>query len=324
MSLRTLCAAFLLCCTFATFAGPGEDSLANQLKEYARFADSVNATLKYQTGKVTLPDGKVSLNVPVGFKFLNKEQSRFVLTDLWGNPKESVSDLEGMIFREESDPFAENSYAFIVSYENMGHVKDDDAADINYDEMMQQLQEEEKATNTERAKNGYETLHIIGWAQKPFYDAKNKVLHWAKEIKFGSSDEHTLNYEVRLLGRNGVLSLNAVSSMNELPAVKKDIPSILNIASFTEGNTYADFDPKVDEVAAWTIGGLVAGKVLLKAGFFAVILKFLAASWKFILLGLVAFGGVFKRFFSRKKKEELVPAVATNEPSPPANEPGQE
>ena len=37
----------------------------------------------------------------------------------------------------------------------------------------------------------------------------------------------------------------------------------------------ADFDSKIDNVAAWTIGGLVAGKVLAKAGFFAIILKFI-------------------------------------------------
>jgi hypothetical protein len=53
-------------------------------------------------------------------------------------------------------------------------------------------------------------------------------------------------------------------------------------------------------VAAWTIGGLVAGKVLAKAGFFALILKFI----KPILLVLIATGGGIWRFLGGRRKEK--------------------
>jgi uncharacterized membrane-anchored protein len=175
----------------------------------------------------------------------------------------------------------------------------------------------------------------VGWAQKPFYDKEKKVLHWAKELQFGDQEGvHTLNYEIRILGRHGILSLNAVCTMKELPLVKANIDKVLPMASFTEGNTYFDFDPKIDNVAAWTIGGLVAGKVLAKVGFFAIILKFLGAFWKFILLGLAALGGVFKKLFNRKKETttyentdavaaadttEEVPAIEAAAPQPENN-----
>jgi uncharacterized membrane-anchored protein len=76
------------------------------------------------------------------------------------------------------------------------------------------------------------------------------------------------------------------------------------MVNFTEGNRYSDFDSSTDNVAAWTIGGLVAGKVLAKAGLFAVILKFL----KFIIAGVVLAGGAIWRFISgrsKKKEEEM-------------------
>ena len=72
------------------------------------------------------------------------------------------------------------------------------------------------------------------------------------------------------------------------------------MASFEKGHTYNEFNPDVDEVAAWTIGGLVAGKVLAKAGLLAAILKF----WKLIAIGLVAAGSFVWRLIRGKKREQ--------------------
>ena len=81
----------------------------------------------------------------------------------------------------------------------------------------------------------------------------------------------------------------------------KDRDNILASVDFTSGNRYADFNPDIDEVAAYGIGGLIAGKILAKAGFFAVILKF----WKFIAIGAVAlFGGFRKKLFGGSKGED--------------------
>jgi uncharacterized membrane-anchored protein len=202
-----------------------------------------------------------------------------------------------MLFPADGGPFAEKSYAFIISFDAMGYVKDGDADDINYDDMLKEMQKEEVEENKTRAQQGYVPIHIVGWATKPFYDKDKKVLHWAKNLKFGDEQSNTLNYDVRILGRKGVLSMNAVATMSELDLVKKDIDKVLQIPSFTEGNMYKDFDSNVDNVAAWTVGGLVAGKMLMKVGFFA---KF----WKFILIGLVAVGAGVKKLFGKKSSGE--------------------
>lgn len=289
----------LTCC--ALYAGE-EDSLKLAREKVQQYIDSVNNALKYETGVISLPNGIAKLNIPQGFKYLNAQQSKFVISDLWGNPPRT--DIEGMIFPESGNPFSDSSYAFIISYDPMGFVKDEDADDIDYDEMLQAMKKEEPAENLERQKQGYPPIHMVGWAQKPFYDKQNKVLHWAKELRFGTDAEvNTLNYDIRILGRKGILSMNAVGTMQELPLVKKDIDKVMHMASFTEGNTYKDFDPKVDQVAAWTIGGLVAGKVLAKAGAFV----FLAKFWKLIVIGFVALGGFLVKLFKRKKGEEPTP-----------------
>jgi Uncharacterized membrane-anchored protein conserved in bacteria len=143
----------------------------------------------------------------------------------------------------------DNSWAFIITYEQMGYVEDDDADDIDYDELLETLQTDATAENEARVKEGYQTIQIVGWASKPYYDSEKKVLHWAKEIKFGDNELNTLNYNVRVLGRKGVLVLNAVSSMNELPEVQKSIVPVLSSFAYAEGSSYKDFNPDIDEVA---------------------------------------------------------------------------
>jgi uncharacterized membrane-anchored protein len=312
MKIKSLLLQLLMAVPFFAAASPPEDSLNIYAEKYLQYVDSVNSVLKYETGNITLDEGKITLSIPQGFKYLNKEQSKYVITGLWGNPESSAEEVLGMIFPAECGPLSDSSYAFIVSYSEIGYVKDSDADDIDYDELLKDLKEEEKTENIERMKTGYEPVYLIGWAQKPFYDKQKKILHWAKELKFGDGERtHTLNYEIRILGRKGMLSLNAVSEIDNLEMVNNDISKVLGIASFTQGNTYSDFNPDLDEVATWTIGGLVAGKLLAKAGLFAVILKFLAPIWKFLLLAVLPIGAWVKKRFT-KKQEERYAAVPVN------------
>ena len=145
-------------------------------------------------------------------------------------------------------------------------------------------------------------MNIVGWAAKPHYDKERKLLYWAKEFTVGGAEENTLNYDIRVLGRKGVLTLQAVSTMSQFESVDKNIDNILAMVSFNKGNQYGDFDSNVDEVAAWTIGGLVAGKLLAKVGILALILK----NIKLVILGIAALGGGIWKFVSgrRKRKEE--------------------
>lgn len=268
------------------------------IEEYTRKIDSINNSFTYQEGVVSLQNGIAEITVPEGYKLLDAKQSAYVLTDLWGNPP---ADVLGLLFPKDTDPISENfTYAVEITYSDDGYINDEDAKDIDYTELLEEMQSDADATNDERKKQGYPTMDIVGWASKPFYDEANKKLHWAKELKFEGEEINTLNYNIRVLGREGFLNLNAIGTIDVLPLFNKDVNQILNSVSFTEGNTYADFNPDYDKVAAYGIGGLIAGKLLAKAGFFVVILKF----WKFIAIGAVGLFSAFKnKIFGRKEEE---------------------
>lgn len=263
------------------------------------FLDSIKQSFQWQTGKVALAGGNATMQIPEGLRYLDAKQSEYVLTQLWGNPPGRGS--LGMLFPTDQSPVDEDCFAFNISFDEMGFVKDDDADDINYTELLTTMQKETREASVERVKEGYGAIDLVGWAAAPYYDKDKKVLHWAKELKFGDGTQgNTLNYDVRVLGRKGVLSLNAIGDMDALEKVKPIIPAVIGSVSFDEGHRYADFDSKIDNVAAWTIGGLVAGKVLAKAGFFVIILKFL----KPLLFVLVAGGAWLWRFITGRRKQE--------------------
>ena len=235
------------------------------------FMDALESSFNYQEGEIKIGNGIGTINIPEGFRYLDSAQTETVLVDLWGNP--SGQETLGMIVPEDTPITSANAWAFIITYDEMGYVEDDDAVDMDYDELLEELQTETAAYNEERMAQGYDAITLVGWASKPFYDADKKVLHWAKELKFGETEETTLNYNVRVLGRKGVVILNAVASMSSYGEVEKNIQPILSSFTYAEGYKYSDFNPELDEVAAWTVGGLVAGKVLAKAGILALLLK---------------------------------------------------
>jgi uncharacterized membrane-anchored protein len=260
--------------------------------------DNIEKEFKYQTGTVTLEGGIAKINVPKGFRFLGKEDAEKVVYDMWGNPR--TGSIAGLLTSENQKVLSENSWAFIITFDDMGYVSDTDADKINYDDMLKEIQEAEKEENKEREAQGFPAIHLVGWAQKPYYDKNRKVLHWAKELAFGGETDHTINYNVRVLGRKGVLVLNAVGNMGNLPDINNNIESVLNSVEYTEGNKYQEFQPSIDKVAAWTVGGLVAGKVLAKVGILAVIAKF----GKVIFLALAGGGSAVWRFIRGRRKEE--------------------
>lgn len=259
------------------------------------------ASLHYQTGKIALPNGKAELNLGENFRYLSPADTDRLLVEGWGNPK-GESTL-GMILPASVSPLDAAGWGVIVEYEDSGHVSDSDAKEINYDELLADMQKGTKENNAERAKAGYGTIDLVGWASKPFYDAGGHRMHWAKELKFSESDGNTLNYNIRVLGREGVLILNAVAGMNQFAAIRPELENVVKVAEFTPGNRYTEFNASTDRAAEYGLAALVAGGVAAKAGWLAPILIFFKKFVVLILLGLGWLGKKVLGIFGRGKAE---------------------
>lgn len=301
---RTLFGGFLaiLLCTGVRAQEEATDTLSieDMMAAYQAYADSVEATLTYHADTtVGLGDGLALLNVPEGYRYLDADDAFTVLVDIWGNPPGGSMDSYGMLFPDSLGPFDDGSYGIDIFYTEDGYVSDDDAADMDYDELLEEMRADTEAANPERVEQGYEPMHLLGWAAPPRYDAANKRLHWAKKLQFEEQEDPTLNYNVLFLGRRGYLTMNVIGNMDALPEVDAALPGILSSVDYAEGHRYADFDPDVDEVAAYGLAALVAGKVLTKTGLLAGVGIFLAKAWKLVLIGFVAAGAGIKKMLGK-------------------------
>lgn len=264
-------------------------------------AEQLVKSLSFRDGEIAVPQAEAHFRLGPNFRYLEKADTRKVLEQLWGNPPDDT--VLGMIVPTEPTLLEDSSWAVVVTYSDEGYVSDEDAAKIDYDEMLASMKDSTQEENAARKEAGYGAVELVGWAVPPRYDGASKKLYWAKELAFEGSQGHTINYDIRVLGRRGYLSLNAVAGMSELPVVQTGMQQLLTMTEFDAGARYADFDESTDKVAAYGVAALIGGGLAAKAGLFAKIGLALAKFWKLLLIGIVAIGALIKRFFSKKEQQ---------------------
>jgi uncharacterized membrane-anchored protein len=272
-------------------------------KQSSSAPEEFEAKLGYQTGTVTLEDGMATIKLPASFRFLGPEGSRRLLTEAWGNPPGAAEDVLGMLVPSAHSPLSPEGWGIVITYDEDGYVNDDDAASIDYGKMLKEMQAATEEANETRHEEGFETVRLVGWAEPPSYDRAAHKLYWAKDLVFGAGEDHTLNYSIRILGRRGVLVLNAVAGMNQLAAIRSESKNILAAVEFNEGHRYTDFLPGKDKAATYGLAGLIVGATAAKAGLFKALWLGILAFKKVIVVGLVALAAAIKRLLGGAKQE---------------------
>jgi uncharacterized membrane-anchored protein len=285
-----LAVAMGLCASHARAAG---DEIPADVREFV-------ASLKFRGGEIPIPGADARFRFDDQFRYLGQADAQRVLEQLWGNPPDQ--SVLGLVVPRGRGLLDDNGWAVVVTYSDEGYVSDEDAAAIDYDELLAGMKEETQDENAARKEAGYEAIELIGWATPPRYDAASNKLYWAKELAFDGSQRHTLNYDIRVLGRRGYLSLNAVANMDDLADVQAGMQKLLPLTDFDSGARYADFDGSTDKIAAYGIAALIGGGIAAKAGLFAKLGALLLGLKKLLIplvLVLAAFGrkvaGLFRR-----------------------------
>lgn len=280
-------------------APASEEANAEEAKAMAALRQ-VLGSLKWQTGSISLPGGMASLELPDGYRFLDKANAKKVLVDIWGNPPGAASDALGMVFPRDTEPVGEGSWGIVVSFVDDGYVSDSDADKINYNDLLKQMKEGNKEASAQREKAGFGKMLLTGWALPPRYDKEKKVMYWAKSFDTGL-EQPTVNYDVRVLGRKGILSLNGVASNEEVSKIDAATPEIVGMVKFNEGHRYADYNPSTDKKADYTLAGLVLGgavaaKLLAKGGLLVLLAKF----GKLLIIPVVVGAAFIKKLFTKR------------------------
>lgn len=267
-------------------------------------AAQVEASLSYQKGKITLPGALATLDLPPTFRYLSPADADRVLVQGWGNPTDNDKTL-GMIVPADVSPLSQAGWGVLITYEADGHVADSDADTIKYDELLKEMQASVLENNVARKEQGYSAMTLLGWAEAPSYDKVSKKMYWAKEYKNEGSAGTDLNYNIRVLGRQGVLVLNAIASMDQIEQIKKEMKHVTAFTDFTAGNRYADYNAATDKTAEYGLAALVAGGVAAKLGLFGKLFAILLAFKKLIIIGVGVIGLGLVRFFKAKSGSKV-------------------
>jgi uncharacterized membrane-anchored protein len=299
----------LLGAAFASgaFAQPQPDAQ----QQMAAAVEAAKAALVRGPATVPLLD-QAKLNLSAGFGFVPGKEARAVLAAMGNKPGE---DTVGLILPGGSDWFV------AMRYIKSGYIRDDEAKDWNADEMLEQIRSGTEPGNKERIARGIPALDIVGWIERPNYDAGTHKLKWslaARDRGAPANVAQTINYNTYTLGREGFVSMNLVTNSNLIEGLKPTAAQLLEGLTFNDGKRYTDFDSTTDHVAEFGLAALIGGVAAKKLGLFALAAAFVAKFAKAIALAGFAVAAGVAKFFRRKRASV---AAQTTVPSSPATPP---
>ncbi|KDP87730.1 membrane protein [Cupriavidus sp. SK-3] len=200
-------------------------------------------------------------------------------------------------------PTGDDDWMVVAKYEPSGYIRDDDAKDWNVDDLFNSLREGTEAANEEREKRGIRGLEIVGWVERPHYEAASHRLIWsmsAREKGQPADAPQSVNYNTYALGREGYVSLNLITARDQVDANKPVVRTLLSNLDFAEGKAYADFNSGTDKIAEYGLAALIGGVAAKKLGLLAVLAAFFAKFAKVIMLAVAGIGYSATKWFRRK------------------------
>lgn len=261
-----------------------------------------------QKGPADISLGDIAkLKLPAQYAFIKAEEAKPLL-------KRGGSSDEGVlgIILTDGDTSKEDISYIVCRFDDCGYVKDDDAGKLNPSELLTAYKEGTAEQNDVRKENGVPPLYVGNWSELPHYNKSKHHVVWGLEVK--DSDEASarvtaINYNTRILGRKGVLSMNLVSEPQEMPKSLKQASTILASTTFVKGQAYEDHQAG-DKDAGYGLAGLILGggamAAAAKMGVFGALGKWILAMFlvckKFIILIVAGVAGAVAKLFGKKKE----------------------
>lgn len=252
-----------------------------------------------------LDDEYFSMRLDPSLRFIGAEETVRIMIKDWGNPAAHVMEQNplGMIVAQNFP--RDSRWGIVITASHDGHVPDKDAPRMDEDNLLQILRKEYLRMNKQRKAAGAAPVTSLDWALEPQYNAADHHITWAKELGFGKGASRTLNYAVRILGRENAIHLNAVGPMDQLDSITRSMQSVIAGAAFDDGYRYEDFNPLYHRTADYGIQGLVAGQPQMRITRIQNLWQNLVGSSNLMIAGLFGFAVMLGRWLTRRRLPEF-------------------
>ena len=257
--------------------------------------------IEWTEGPTTLPISSMAqIAIPEDYWATGANGAQELL-ELYGNPPDD-STLAAIQPLTETE-----NWTLIFEFDPIGYVDDADRESLDANSLIADFRAGIEPGNQARRSMGLEEIRSMGWREAPFYDPQTNNLTWALSVQFKQSGE-TINRDIRLLGRRGVMQATLVCDPGEYDLAIPQVDRLLRGFEFTDGNQYAQW-VSGDKVASVGLMGLIAGGAAVgaaKTGLLAKLGLLLAKGGKAVVVGLLAVvagvGSVFKNLFGGGKE----------------------
>src|SRR5688572_4102584 len=170
----------------------------------------------WQPGPAKIPLGhELTLDLPEEHVYLNPKDAKVLL--------EKSGNFFGDGFLGIVLSKAKANWWVSIQYSEEGYIKDDEKLDA--DEILKSIKEGNEQANEMRKEKGFPELVIDGWTESPHYDKAVHHLIWG--ILGHDVEGKSLNYNTRILGRRGVVSLNLITDPTTLEQDKPEVQKLL-------------------------------------------------------------------------------------------------
>lgn len=229
------------------------------------------------------------VRIPARFVFLDGKNTR-KLMEAMGNVNTNLE--VGMMAPEDL------SWFVVFEFSEIGYVKDDEKDKLDPDVLMKSIREGTEEANKIRKKRGFAGLRVLGWETEPNYNEYTHNLEWATSFDTLDGSESGINHNIRILGREGVMSATLVADKVHYETVLPEVDTFLEDFAFQPGQKYEEYR-KGDKLAKYGLTALVAGGAAVLAAKTG-LLKYL---WKFLVFIAVGIGAFFKKLFGKKSNK---------------------
>ncbi len=254
---------------------------------------------EYELKEYSLKQSNSTFNLTRGYSLLTGDAARRYDHIIQGAPEDP--NTEALLFNHDT------GVQLILNYYPEGYVSLENWEDLDANILMQEISENAKKINAERARHNIPSLRIGGWLQKPHLNQDNHSVSWVFDVIDG--EETTVNAVSIKLGREGYEKITWVSSYDNYLKSIDAMAFLVDQHQFDKGHRYEDYSLG-DQMAAFGLASLVAvtaGGNAQKAGLAAFYAELVAIGQKLLVPLLIALGAleVYCRKLFRRKNEHL-------------------
>jgi uncharacterized membrane-anchored protein len=189
-------------------------------------------------GVIALTSVSAVLRLDDRYQFLDGPSKRQVDQGAGGPNAQPFATLGVIVPAVPEGEPANNRWAATVTYRDTGKVPES-LSEIDDAGLLEQV----KSASDRAPEVGAPTVRYLGWAQQPVYDKQAHTLISAFDILRGQQGAPLLLYDIRKLGRRGVLRVTILAPASALAEVSTAARDLSARVGFVPGSRYEDFQP---------------------------------------------------------------------------------